>query len=86
MTERPDRSPKKITGPLAKSLAKAQTAPPRWYTIQSNDSLRSIAKRQLRDEERWREIAALNPALRDANRLRPGTRIKLPPPLRVASR
>lgn len=79
-------SVKKITGPMAKKLADAQTAPPRWYTIQPNDSLRSIARRYLKDERRWREIAALNPALRDADRLAPGTRIKLPPAVSVASR
>ncbi len=51
--------------------------PIRWYTVRRRDSLASIARRVLKDERRWREIALLN-GLRNANRLRPGERIKLP--------
>ncbi len=49
----------------------------RWYTVRRRDSLVSIARRMLKDERRWREIAALN-GLRNANKLRAGARIKLP--------
>ncbi|MCG3129259.1 MAG: hypothetical protein CHACPFDD_04180 [Phycisphaerae bacterium] len=57
---------------------RATTKPARWYTIQPSDSLRSIARRYLRDDRRWREIAELN----ELNARRPveaGRRIKLPP-------
>ncbi len=50
----------------------------RWYTIRKRDSLASIARRLLNDEARWREIARLN-EMRDADKILPGTRIKLPP-------
>jgi nucleoid-associated protein YgaU len=49
----------------------------RWYTIRKRDSLVGIARRQLHDAERWREIAELN-RLRNAHKILPGTRIKLP--------
>jgi len=52
----------------------------RWYTIRKRDSLASIARRLLNDERRWREIARLN-EMRNAHRILPGTRIKLPPPV-----
>ena len=58
--------------------SKPKTEPARWYTIRKRDSLASIARRQLRDHRRWREIAELN-ELPNANRILPGTRIKLPP-------
>lgn len=61
------------------------TGPGRWYTIQRNDSLTSIAQRYLKDGRRWREIVELNRRL-DPHRIVPGVRIKLPPTLRVASR
>lgn len=49
----------------------------RSYTIRSGDSLHGIAERVLKDAGRWREIAKLN-GLKDANRLIPGARLKLP--------
>jgi nucleoid-associated protein YgaU len=48
-----------------------------WYTIRERDTLVRIARRLLNDEDRWREIAKLN-QLRNANRILPGRRIKLP--------
>jgi len=65
--------------------AEAETQAARWYTIQRNDSLQGIAKRCLNDDRRWREIMQLN-GLADPNRIQPGTRIKLPPTVRLASR
>jgi nucleoid-associated protein YgaU len=50
----------------------------RSYTIRKRDSLVEIARRFLHDHRRWREIAELN-GLRDADRIFPGMRIKLPP-------
>lgn len=49
----------------------------RWYIIQDRDSLTAIAKRELKDERRWREIAKLN-GLADGSKIVPGMRIKLP--------
>jgi len=49
----------------------------RWYTVRKRDSLAAIARRLLSDPERWREIAQLN-QLRDAHKILPGMRIKLP--------
>jgi len=66
------------------------TAPPeqlsnKWYTIERNDTLAGIARRFLNDGNRWREIAEVNRAL-NPNRIIPGTRIRLPPVIRVAVR
>lgn len=63
--------------------AAPKTADAQWYTIQRNDSLASIAQRFLKDERRWREIAALNSGL-DPRKIVPGLRIKLPPIIRMA--
>lgn len=47
------------------------------YTIRKGDVLRAIARRELGDEGRWKEIVALNPGL-DPARLAVGATIKLP--------
>ena len=60
-----------------------ETAAPRWYTIRENDSLIRIARNQLNDPGRWREILRLNESLKP-NKIYPGVRIKLPPLVRVA--
>lgn len=65
--------------------AKLATASPRWYTIQSKDSLSGIAQRFLSDPKRWPEIAKLNRKL-DPNKIVPGMRIKLPPAIVAAAR
>ncbi len=72
-------------GSVASSATKSETAGERWYTIQRNDSLQSIAKRLLDDAGRWREILKLNRSL-DPHKILPGARIKLPPALRLAAR
>ncbi len=52
----------------------------RWYTIRKNDSLARIARRELKDERRWREIADLNDSINARKPvIHPGTKIKLPP-------
>jgi nucleoid-associated protein YgaU len=68
---------------LAAALG-TETGSERWYTIQRNDSLTSIARRFLKDGRRWREILDLNDDL-DPDRIFPGVRIKLPPMLRLAA-
>jgi nucleoid-associated protein YgaU len=53
--------------------------PFRWYQVREKDRYSSIARDQLGDERRWREIYELNrDKFPDANLIRPGVRIKLP--------
>ncbi|MEP0845393.1 MAG: LysM peptidoglycan-binding domain-containing protein [Phycisphaerae bacterium] len=49
----------------------------RWYTVKPSDSLVEIARRELKNPDRWREIAEMN-GLRDANKVQKGARLKLP--------
>jgi len=50
----------------------------RTYTVQAGDKgLMDIARKQLGDAKRWKEIQALNPGL-DTRKLKPGMQIKLP--------
>jgi len=57
----------------------------RWYEIQKNDRYAKIAREQLGDESRWREIFELNKdKFPKPDMIRPGVRIKLPS-RRVAS-
>jgi nucleoid-associated protein YgaU len=83
-----DENGRDLAGALAVArgdLGLSESAGERWYTIQRNDSLVSIARRYLDDAERWREILELNRQLRlKPNRIYPGVRIKLPPVVRVA--
>lgn len=66
----------------AEAKRAAETVAVRWYTIQPKDSLSSIARRELSDAGRWREILELNRELKK-DRIFPGKRIKLPPLVRV---
>ncbi len=68
-----------LSDEVASSLSgrKEKPASFRWYTIKKRDSLASIARRHLKDPNRWREIAQLN-RLRNVNKIMPGMRIKLP--------
>ena len=51
----------------------------RWYQIRKQDRYASIAREQLGDEGRWREIFELNRGkFPNADRIREGVRIKLP--------
>jgi nucleoid-associated protein YgaU len=51
----------------------------RWYQIRKNDRYISIAREQLGDSNRWREIYELNKdKFPDPQRIREGVRIKLP--------
>lgn len=62
--------------------AVVQTPPHRnaTYTVQSGDTLGSIARAKLGDSKRWPEIAALNPdILPDPNRVVIGMTLELPP-------
>lgn len=51
----------------------------RWYQVKPRDRYTKIAKEQLGDEKRWKEIYELNKNIfADPDRIRPGVRIKLP--------
>lgn len=51
----------------------------RWYQIKKNDRYISIARRQLGDARRWREVYELNKdKFPDPQRIRDGVRIRLP--------
>lgn len=60
-----------------KSTAKPAVASGRACTVQKGDTLRSIARRELGDERRWKEIASANPGI-DPSKLAIGMRVKLP--------
>lgn len=48
------------------------------YTVQSGDSLSSIAQRYTGDPSRWPELAAANPAIADPNVIAVGQVVTLP--------
>jgi len=51
----------------------------RWYQVENNDRYTSIARDQLGEVGRWKEIYELNKdKFPDPDRIRPGVRIKLP--------
>ncbi len=51
----------------------------RWYQVKPRDRYTKIAKEQLGNEKRWKEIYELNKNIfADPDRIRPGVRIKLP--------
>ena len=63
----------------APQFAEAKPAAPRYreYTVRKRDSLTSIARRLLNDSNRWQELARIN-GLKDADKIYPGRRIKVP--------
>lgn len=66
--------------PKEKSVTKAPEAKrstSRTYTVQKGDSFKAIARRELGDENRWKEIAALNPKV-EASKLAIGQKLSLP--------
>jgi nucleoid-associated protein YgaU len=68
-------APKAKTAPAPKT--EVASARSRTYTIKKGDLLRSIARTQLGDENRWKEIQSLNPSV-DPSKLVVGATIKLP--------
>ena len=51
------------------------------YTVKSGDTLSKIAKEQLGDADRWREILDANKdVIKDPNVIQPGTELKIPEP------
>lgn len=77
-TPRKVAEPTRSAAPKAKlSAAKSVASSSRWYTVRANDSLHHIARKTLKDANRWREIAEIN-GLKNANRLEEGRKLRLP--------
>ncbi len=67
------------TAPRVSPAAESESRTWRTYQIRKNDRYMSIAREQLGDAGRWREIYELNKAIfPDAGRIRAGVNIKLP--------
>jgi nucleoid-associated protein YgaU len=63
----------------AGSAPTAESAAFRWYQVKKNDRYASIAREQLGDTGRWKEVYDLNKdKFPDPQRIREGVRIKLP--------
>ncbi len=74
--------------PAAEREKKTLTASAkRWYVVRENDRYASIAREQLGDESRWREIHELNKdKFPNPDRIRPGVRIQIPTGNAVSAR
>jgi len=68
---------KSLVKPVVSSKTEKSATSSRACIVQKGDTLRSIARRELGDERRWKEIASANPGL-DPARLAIGMRLKLP--------
>lgn len=66
------------TGDLGPSVGPVDTTGARSYTVKAHDGLMSIARSQLGNEHRWKEILALNPEIKDPHQLKIGQVLKLP--------
>ena len=64
---------KKAVTPAVKTVAKSSG----YYTVKKGDGLRAIAREQLGDESRWKEIVAANPGLK-ADNIHVGEKLRLP--------
>ncbi|MFE2166317.1 LysM peptidoglycan-binding domain-containing protein [Streptomyces sp. NPDC059447] len=66
--------------PAAPAAKPMPAAKKRTYTVQSGDSLSAIARRELGNEARWRELYAMNRGVIGANPdlIRPGQVLTLP--------
>lgn len=64
---------KKTTATTAKTASKSSG----YYTVKKGDGLRAIAREQLGDESRWKEILAANPGLK-ADDIRVGEKLRMP--------
>lgn len=63
----------------AAAAAATQPPAPTYYLVVAGDSLWSIARDQLGNGTRYKEILALNPTLTNDKPLKIGTQLKLPP-------
>ncbi len=73
-------TPQPITTPLRPVTPPVPPPPPagaRMYTVKKGDGLMSIARRELGDAKRWREIKTLN-NISNPDKISVGQQIKLP--------
>ena len=56
--------------------AAAQTA--RFHVVQSGETLSAIAEQYYGSSNAWRKILEANKALKDANKIAPGTKLIIP--------
>lgn len=62
-----------------RKVTRAGSARPKPYKAKRGDTLLSIARRELNDASRWRELQRLNPKIRDPRKaIQAGAKIKLP--------
>jgi nucleoid-associated protein YgaU len=67
------------SSPADSDLARRSQSDYRWYQVRQKDTWSSIARSQLGDRTRWRELYELNRTkFPNPNRIRPGVRVKLP--------
>jgi len=72
-------APAETRSPITNAASDKGRAPFSWYQIKKGDRYMSIAREQLGNMNRWREIYELNlDKFPDAGRIREGVRIKLP--------
>jgi LysM repeat protein len=64
---------KKAVTPAVKTASKSGG----YYVVKKGDALRAIAREQLGDESRWKDIAAANPGLKP-DQIFPGEKLRLP--------
>lgn len=75
---------KQKAAPRARMRMIVDTATPATeYVVQKGDSLSRISLKFYKNAGYWRTIVRANPQLKDANRLRPGMKIKVPALKRV---
>ncbi len=69
--------------PLPSSAVRTETrpAPPvhaRTYTVKKGEGMQAIAEKMYGNRQRWREILAANPSIKDPTQIRPGQILVIP--------
>jgi LysM repeat protein len=72
-----DAKPKKAEPKTSKPNTAKGDQLYRWYEIKPNDTMGTIARKELGASEHWQEIKKLNSGI-DPQKMKPGERIRLP--------